>query len=382
MNRRIMLLLLLLLPALTSCWDMNEAERMLYINGIGIDYKDGQYELYAQIINFANIAKSEQPPPDGAQAEVGRASGMTLDEAIFKLYHSVDQKVYWGHLSYLVVSEEAMKQVKMSPVIDLFIRFRETRYQIWVYTTQDSIVDLLLVRPVVNKAIILSKLGDPENSYEQESFVMPLDFRKLIIGMNEPGHEAHIPLITIEENWTSIKETIKAPVLTGVGVVTPDGFKGYIKGENARGIQWMSNETKRGEVTIETDDGNHMNVVIDQVKVKIEPHIENGQARFDIDVSLGGNISNIVGDVTPRQIKEWVRKEVEKEIRTTFEEALKLNSDIYGLTEQLYRKDVKAWKRFEKKGRIELTADSIRKLDITVEKLKSNRKAYEETIER
>ena len=65
------------------------------------------------------------------------ARGNTMDEALFKLYHSIDQKVFWGHFSYLVVSEEAMKNIKFSPVIDSFIRYRETRYKVWMYTTKD-----------------------------------------------------------------------------------------------------------------------------------------------------------------------------------------------------------------------------------------------------
>ena len=115
------------------------------------------------------------------QAEVGHAQGDTMYEALFKLYHSIDQKVYWGHLSYIVVSEKAMQKEILSPVIDSFIRFRETRYHIWVYSTKDSVEDVLLVRPVLNKAITLSKLGDPENSFEQESFIEPLDIRKLLL---------------------------------------------------------------------------------------------------------------------------------------------------------------------------------------------------------
>ena len=147
MNNKILILLMLLTTTLTGCWDVSEPERMLYINAIGIDFKDGQYEVYAQIISFANIAKSDQPTSDQPQAEVGFAKGKTEDEALFNLYRSIDQKVFWGHFSYLVISEEAMKNVKFSPVIDSFIRYRETRYKIWVYATKDPVQELLLVRP-------------------------------------------------------------------------------------------------------------------------------------------------------------------------------------------------------------------------------------------
>ena len=176
-----------------------------------------------------------------------------MDEAIHKLYHSIDQKVYWGHFSYLVVSEEAMKEGKLSPVIDTFTRFKDTRYHIWVYTTKDPVVDILLVRPILNKAITLSKLGDPENSFEQESFVEPVDIRMVLIGLDQPSHEAMIPLISIEENWQKAKEPIKATVLSGVGslrqipsrasllLTNPEEYNGcrMIRKEGKSPSRWM-----------------------------------------------------------------------------------------------------------------------------------------------
>ena len=382
MNNKILILLMLLTTTLTGCWDVSEPERMLYINAIGIDFKDGQYEVYAQIISFANIAKSDQPTSDQPQAEVGFAKGKTEDEALFNLYRSIDQKVFWGHFSYLVISEEAMKNVKFSPVIDSFIRYRETRYKIWVYATKDPVQELLLVKPILNKAITLSKLGDPENSFKQESFIQPLNFRELIIRMDEPSHEAMIPLITVEENWESMNESIKAPVISGVGVVTPNGFKGFISGDKARGIQWMTNKTKRGEVTFESDGGDYVTMVIEKVAVIVEPIVDKGGVKFDIDVRLNAAVSTVEGKVTYDSLAKGIKKEVEKEIMATYEEALKKDIDIYHLSEQLYRKNVKAWKKYHIDGKVELTNDSIRKLTVHIEKLDSDRKSIKEAIKK
>ncbi|MFC5604298.1 Ger(x)C family spore germination protein [Sporosarcina koreensis] len=375
------LLLLLATLTLSGCWDNNEPERMLYVNGIGIDYKDGKYELYVQIINFANTAKSEQPAnPDTPQAEVGHASGKSLDEAISNLYNTIDQKVFWGHLSYFVFSEEAIKEVKLSPVIDLFIRYRETRYQIWLYATKDPVEEVLLVKPVINKAITLSKLGDPHNSYEQESFIKPANIRELLIQLNEPSHEALIPLITIKDNWNSINETIKAPDFAGAGIVTPHGFKGFVEGEKARGIRWMSNDTMRTGITVQTESGSYISLIMEKIKVKIKPVIVNGTAKFDISVSANGLVNTITDEVTPKEIENLVKKEMEKQIRTTFKEALNIDSDIYRLSEQLYRKNVNEWKRLHKDGKVELTEDSIQNITITINKLSSDRKSFERTI--
>ncbi|WP_153722522.1 Ger(x)C family spore germination protein [Sporosarcina cascadiensis] len=381
MNRVAFFLLIGSAVLLSGCWDMNEPERMLYVNGMGVDFKDGKYEVYTQVIDFANTAKNDQPTTDHPQAEVGYASGDTLDDAINQLYHSMDQKLFWGHFSYLVVSEEVMKNVKVSPIIDSFIRYRETRYQIWIYTTQDSVEDILLIRPVINRAITLSKLGDPENSYEQESFIPPVNLRKLIIGLDEPGYEATIPLITIEENWKSMKESIQAPELSGVGVITRDGFKGYISGEKALGIQWMTNETKRGEVTFKTGEGNEMTVIIENVKVKIEPNVTH-EVNFNAEIELQANISSIKGNITVKQIKKEVEEEVSRQIMATYHDAIDKDIDIYRFSEQLYRKELETWKKIQENGRVNLTEDSFGKLQVRVIKLNSDRKSFKETIKK
>lgn len=372
---------MLVLTILSGCWDQNEPERMLYILGIGVDYKDGKYEIYAQIVDFANTAKSEQPSSDAVQAEIGYSSGDTMDEAIFELYHSMDQKVFWGHFSYLVVSEEVIKQVKFSSVIDSFIRYRETRYKIWTYATKDSVQEVLLLRPVLNKSITLSKLVDPENSFKQESFIEPVNIRKLIIEMDEPNYEAMIPYITVEENWESMNESIKAPVFSGVGVMTPTGFKGFISGDKARGIQWMTNETKRGQVTFKLDGGNYFTMIIEKVKVKVEPIVEQGGVEFDIDVNLEATVSIIGENITTNHIQKEIKKEVEKEIMVTYEEALKKDIDIYHFSEKLYRQNLKVWKRYQKDGELELNQDSIRNLTVNITRLDSDRKSYKKTIE-
>lgn len=367
---------------LTGCWDSDQPERLLYVNALGVDFKDDEYEVYAQLISFANIAKSEQPQTDQPQAEVGNASGKSLDDAVFNLYHSIDQQVFWGHFSYVVVSEDAMKSMKFIPVVDDLTRYRETRYQTWVYVTKDSVQDVLLIRPVLNRAVTLSKLGNPEDTYQQESYIKPQSFREVIIALDEPGHEALIPLINVEENWESTEESIEAPVLSGVGVVTSTGFKGFIEGDKARGLQWMTNDTKRGQITFKANGEAYVTMIIENVKVNIRPIVESGTIRFDVDVDLEATVGVVEGEMSTHEIQKEIKNEVEKEIKATYEEALKMDVDIYRFTEQLYRKNIKVWKKHEKDGKIELSKESIRNLTVYISKFESRRKSIEETIQK
>jgi len=65
---------------------------------------------------------------------------------------------------------------------------------------------------------------------------------------------------------------------------------------------------------------------------------------------------------------------------TTFEEGLKLDADVFRLSEYLYRGNVKTWKKLEKDGKIPLSKDSISKIDIHINKVSPGRKTFAETV--
>lgn len=383
MNKKVLVLFILLTVFLSGCWDVDEPERMYYVHGVGVDFKDGKYEIFVQFVDFTNIAKSEQPSKAPIQAEVGHASGNTMDEAIFKLYHATDQKVFWGHLMYLILSEDVMKNGRVNSVVDDLLRYRETRYQIWLYGTKDSVKDVLLITPLLNKAITLSKIGDPMNSYEQESYIEPINFRKYSIKLNEPSHELAIPLISIKENWNTSKEKNKVIYIDGVAVLSPSGYKGTILGETVDGLQWLSHETNRGEVTFKLDSNeeSYLTATLDKIKPKITPVVENGKVRFDISVSTNVTVGQLPRSVKPSVIKKGVEKKVKEDIEVTYKAALEKDIDIYRLSEQLYRQQVKVWKKMEKNGKVELNEHSIRNITVNINEISSGRKSFKATVE-
>ena len=367
---------------LSGCWDVTEPQRMYYIDGIGIDYKDGQYEIYMQIINFANVAKSEGPTPQAAPSEIGYAKGKTMEEAFFQLYRSIDQKVFWGHMTFILFSEDALKNKNSIPVIDSFLRHRATRYQILSFVTKDPIKDVLLVTPILNKSLTASKLSNPLHTKELQTYIEPVDLRKLIIFLNEPSHEVNVPLVTINKNWETTEKPTSETALTGFGVVSKDGFKGYLNDGDARGIQWMYYKKTRGDVTIKLDnkEKEYLTVDLEKLSTKIKPIVKNNEVTFEAEIKLNAIINGFEGKVTTDQIREGVIKEVKKDIKTSYKAGLQLDVDVFRLSEQLYRTNVKAWKKIQKDGKIPLTADTLSKVNVIVNKVNPGRKTFAETI--
>lgn len=377
------ILVVIVCPIMSGCWDITEPQRMYYINAVGVDYEDNKYKVYLQIINFADVAKTDIPTGNAAPSEIGFAEGKTIEEAIYKLYRSSDQEIFWGHMRYLLFSERAMENERSIPVIDTFIRFRETRYQIWVFCTKDPIRDMLLITPILKDSLTSSKLSNPINTIEQESFIDPKNLRELVIGLNEPSHEVSIPYVTIMKNWETDVEKMEETTFAGVGILSKDGFKGFIKDASARGNQWMHDKTNRGEVTIKLDgdERDYLTIDIDKLTVEVKPIVKKQKpVEFEIDIHVHATLNGFKGTIDSSEITKKIIEQMKKEVTETYEEGLKLDTDIYRLSEYLYRSNVKEWKKIEKDGKIPLTKESISKINIHVIKINPGRKSFEETI--
>lgn len=370
------LIFLPIILLLAGCWDKNQPEQMYYIHGLGVDYKDGQYEIFAQIIDFTNIAKSEQPNPETAQAEVGKAKGRTLDEAFFNLYQSMDERLFYGFLEFVILSQNLAKENKVEPIVNSFIRYRELRYTTWVYVTNTSLEEILLTSPIINKSLTLSKLSVPLNSYNQSSRIRPIYLRELMIQLHEPSHEVKIPFIEVAENWAKEDEPDSVYSISGYSIIgKTTGFKGNLLGDSSNGIQWLTNETNRSDVTVKTEGFEELytTTTVDEVMSSVKPIVSGNSVQFDIDVQLSVQTNEMVDENKMNKLKKAIENQVKKEIEETYKAALELDIDIYRLSEFLYRKNVKAWKEVEKDGKVPLNETSIRNLNVELIKVKGER---------
>ncbi len=168
---------------LSGCWDTNEPEQMVYAQGMGVDFKDNRYVLYLQTINLSLLAKSEASGAGAGQAkvEVGYATGKTIDEAIFRYYQISQRRIFFGHLAFLVLTDDALKHGAVKSAVDFLDRYRETRYNIWMYATKSPLKKTLLATPMFEVSNALSRLSDPKVIFKQNSFIPPVDLRELII---------------------------------------------------------------------------------------------------------------------------------------------------------------------------------------------------------
>jgi Ger(x)C family germination protein len=368
---------------IAGCWDTNESERMVYAHGLGVDYKNGHYTIYLQVINLRLLAKSESSGAGGPQVnvEVGHASSKTFDKAIFNLYKSSQRRIFWGHLSYVVFTENALKQVGVKAPIDMLDRYRETRYRIFMYATKEPLSKVFVTTPILDMSTALSRLSDPKATFHQSSFIRSIDMRELIIALNEPGHEARIPFISItEKNWATDKGRHDSIKIEGIAVTTTDALKGKITNDHALGFRWMNKDFVRDVLQVKSKEGPLVDLVIEKSKVKVHPVVKNSEIHFNVQIKVKAVMFVLVKKVNLASLASDSEKEIKKQIMETYSKGLNFDADVYRLSEVLYRKNVNAWKQAERNGKIPLTKDSI-KLDIKVKLVHGAKQREEPTLE-
>ncbi|MBB6446088.1 Ger(x)C family spore germination protein [Bacillus benzoevorans] len=384
MKKRTILSLIISCLFLSGCWDHNEPERLLYINGIGVDYKEnGDVEVFMQIINLQGLAKVESGGGPGSveQSEVGRATGRTMEEAVFNLYHTIDRRAFLGHLSYVILTKEAVTKGAVKDVADLLDRFRETRYRTYFFVTQDPLQEVMLIEPLDNIPLAFSKLSDPIDNYKQSSLIEPIDLRELIIHTDEPGHQVVLPVVKITKQWANKSGNEKDLLMEEVAIVHHNTLQDIIPEKSFQGARGVEQDFIRDLVVFSPGDhhNQHMSVVVYNKKIKVQPVVENGKIRFNIRLKVKGTLQMTKFNMKREEIEKEVAKTIKKEILTAYDYGQKKNIDLFELSTVAYRQKNQAWKKVEKNGLIPLEKGTIKSLDINV-RLQTTGRNKQETM--
>lgn len=368
-SKVLVLLLLVFIFPLTGCWDAKEPDRIVYAQGLGVDYQDGKYIVYVQLMNLSLLAKAESSGGNapGIQSEIGKAEGESFEDAVFNLYETAQRRIHWGHLNYIFLTESALKRNILQEVADQIDRYFQTHYRMWIYSTKESLNNLMSTDPPMNMSTYLSRLSDPKEAFEQSSYIEALDMRELIISHYQPPHEIMLPHVVVnDKDWKGDNKAHSIGEINGISIIGNNKFKGSILGADANGMRWMEKEFGRAGLSLRPKDRETKGITITGKKVEIEPVRENGKVQFDLQVKLKAVIHKIERNVKVSQISKEAETLIENEIRHTFQKGLELGADLYRFSDILYKKDFTTWKKIQKNGAIPLNKDSIRTINIEV----------------
>lgn len=367
-NRYSLFCLLIMTVILSSCWDVEEADQMDYAHGLAIDYKDGEIVVHLQLVNLGTLGTPDTAASEEPKTVVATATATNLNEAIFDIYRSSQRRIYWGHATFILLSEAALEQSKLSEVLDLITRFSQTRYRIQVYATNsENLLGILESIPVFEGSAIFTKMTDKNNSYPQNTFVEQVTIRELLIMLDEPGYNGIFPVVKLnEDSWVSKQKPHPMIEVTGVASVKEDGFQGFLLEDDINGLRWVQKDSIRNDLTIDQEGKPAAELVIVEPKAKFKIDMKGDKPTFHVSISAKGMINAVLQKLDQEKIMKETEKKVKEEVLSTYKKALEKEIDIYRLSEKLYRKHLHIWQKIEKDGMIPLEENSL-KVEVNID---------------
>ena len=143
----LMLVVLLLCPLLTGCWDRKEINDLALVTGVAIDQaSDNSIEVSVQIFIPQGSTQSSQ---SGVEATGGSgttfvqsAQGVNIADALAQLQMKFSRKIFWGHSEvYLFGAEKAEHGLKDD--LDFLMRDSEPRERAYTFVTKGKAKEVL-----------------------------------------------------------------------------------------------------------------------------------------------------------------------------------------------------------------------------------------------
>lgn len=364
----------LLLPfLLTGCWSKYEVQNMNYATAVGIDYAEGQYIIYAQLLDFSTVAKLEgQQKAEQPTVWIGRGKGISFSEAANDLYSTSQQRLNWGQISAILFSERLLKERKVGEVLELIDRYREIRYLAWVFSTRDPLDEVLIATPFFRLSPIGSILHNPEQNYRQRSILAPIRLQKFVMDSNEKAKTSYIPELSVrKDQWKENQKPHELLRYSGIQIYDKDKYYARMSLEEIKGLPWLNKHTIRLPVDLFSDNKLVAVLVAEKPEYDVKPRVKYDKAYFDISVKVKAGVNELHADVTEQELTQLAQKEIEHQIRQTFQTAFEKRIDIYNLGESLFRKNPYEWKRIAS-GTV-LNKDSLRNINVNVQIVYSGR---------
>ncbi|MFF2017523.1 Ger(x)C family spore germination protein [Paenibacillus sp. NPDC058177] len=216
------LVLLMLSPLLTGCWDQLEIEDRALVLGLSIDkVTEGTHPEDDQVTHLketlklpmirvtAQIAVPGRVPLGPSSGESGGAGsqnpvwvvqvyGLTLDDAMNNLQQQISDPRYLIHLRVIIISE-AFARSSLEDLNDYLRRNPEVRRQTWMLVSQGEAYKFMDVNPPLQRVPTLYILSMMEKAVESGKF--PADYLGVYWSSESKwGQNGYLPYIEMRNN--------------------------------------------------------------------------------------------------------------------------------------------------------------------------------------
>ncbi|WP_168122725.1 Ger(x)C family spore germination protein [Paenibacillus sp. HB172176] len=323
-----------LCAALSACWDEVILQDVGYISALGIDFKDDKYVLYAQMINFTEIAKTDSPSKP-QELWIGKGEGNSVLLAYSDLGRASYSTLNLEHLKTIVIHKRALS--KIGDVLDGLNRHRASRYTAMFFGTTVPIEELFTTDNFFDQSPLNSVLYLPSSQERHNSFVKSLKMQSAVQLLKEPAMTTLLPVIGITSSyWKKVKKTMNTEIVKGSFVFKDFRFLGQLQYDEIIGLRWLNRDFKAAMIEA-SEEGNSATVSITNADYKLHALLEGEECRFRLKVKVTGHIIEMGSAMGKDRIVAIVERKIAEEIMSAYGLGVEKGLDLLNLEHHIYR---------------------------------------------
>lgn len=345
--KKIIILLIILLPLLTGCYNYRELNDLSIVTAMSIEKNNDLYKVTVQVVNprkDTDASKGNQP-----SFITYNTTSQSIQKALREMIKESPNKMYAAHLELLIIDEELAKE-GISPILDFLIRDPELRDEFYVLISQDKNI-LETITPLDNlTSESITKSLKTLNKYLGITSITT--YNDLIDAYLDDNKEISLPSIKLEGNLTegNDKEDLEKTnteaklILSNMTVFKKDKLIGYLDEFESIAYNFIKDNITNTLIKSNYDDGFIIHEIISS-KTKIEVNPKENKVK----ITLSGTSSisevytkkNLTEYKNIQEIEKIMNNNIEKLIENSFYNIVKkYNTDIFNFKDLYYKKDV------------------------------------------
>jgi spore germination protein KC len=369
---KVLSLCIMMLACLTGCWDRLEIEERAVILGIAVDEvsNNENNELSSEVTHLTSafpkpkkrlvkvtvqIAVPGRIPLGTSESSGGgsgkkspiwvlSAEGYTIDDALLVLQQQLADRMFFGHLRVIVISEKIARS-GVQNLNDYLRRNTEVRRSAWMMVSKGPASDLMKAEPQLERVPTLYLLAMMENAVRMGK--LPNVFLGVFWSADSSkGREPYLPYIELKQKGNM--EILGLAYFRSdrmVGATKPLEIGVYmaVKGMKTGGYSVFENYLDTSE-TLMFKSTNR--------KSKTKVSMENGKPRIQLNIRIEGDIEEksteefeVKSNKTLMQIQTQLNKSAEEAMKNLIDKMKKEGSDIFGFGEYIRAKEPQYWNR-------------------------------------
>lgn len=306
---------------------------------------------YNLTLEIVDVTKSRK---ENIETAIIESTGSTLLEAIREAKKRTSNRLYFADIAIIIISEQIAREEDVTGFVDWYLRDTEHRETLsFVVSKEKTAKEIIATENPTNSIIAYAIKEIVTEDQTLTASVTHNEAYKIYNTLQEEKQTIILPAFHIANN-----DNEAVAEATGLAIFNKDGkLVGFIDDSKSKYVLFATNKIKGGFLSInkEDDSKNTVSLEITNSTTKTSFTYKENKLKFILDIKTSVILNEYRSDQNKISSKEItkLKKLAEKKINKEVKEIIKYvqseyNSDIFGFSNIIYKKNPKLWKNLSK----------------------------------